>query len=365
MIRMRELNEQSVEDIATGAAILGTGGGGDPYLGKLMALSVLKRGMKIEVISLDEVPDDALIIPSAAMGTPTVLIEKISKGDEVVQAFKRLGSLYGKEVYATMPIEAGGVNSVNPLTVGAKCGIPVVDADGMGRAFPELQMTTFHVHGVHCTPMTLVDEKGNVVIIDAVDDMWAEKLARVVTVRFGGTAWVALYTMNGRQLKEAAIPGTLSLAEKIGRSIREARFEKADPVERILQVTGGYRLFEGKIVDVERRTVAGFARGEAKFEGINDYKGGRLVVQFQNENLVAVRDGEIVCSVPDLISVLGIETGLPVTTEYLRYGFRAVVIGMPCNRMWRTPEAIGVVGPRYFGYDVDYVPIEDRMRGED
>ena len=95
---MQELNKQDVEDIATGSAILGTGGGGDPYLGKLMALSVLNKGMKIKMISLDDVPDDALIIPSAAMGTPIVLIEKISKGDEVVKAFIALGKFFSKDV---------------------------------------------------------------------------------------------------------------------------------------------------------------------------------------------------------------------------------------------------------------------------
>ena len=352
-----------MEDLSTGAAILGTGGGGDPYLGKLMALSVLKKGMKIEVIPPEDVPDDALIIPTAAMGTPTVLMEKISKGDEVVQAFKRLEKYYGQEVFATMPLEAGGVNSVNPLTVGARCGIPIVDADGMGRAFPELQMTTFNVHGIPCSPMTLVDEKGNVVMLDAVDNAWAEKIARVVTIRFGGTAWISLYPMHGRDVKRAGILHTLSLARDIGRSVREARASKEDPVDAVLGITRGFRLFEGKIVDVERKTVTGFARGEAKLEGINDSAGASMLIQFQNENLVAIRDDKIVCSVPDLISLLDVDTGLPITTEYLRYGYRVVVVGMPTNEKWRTPKALEIVGPRYFGYEFDYIPIEERVKG--
>jgi len=297
------------------------------------------------------------------MGTPTVLIEKISKGDEVVQAFKRLEKYYGQEVFATMPLEAGGVNSVNPLTVGARCGIPIVDADGMGRAFPELQMTTFNVYGVPCSPMTLVDEKGNVVMLDAIDNTWAEKIARAVTIRFGGTAWISLYPMHGRDVKRAGIPHTLSLARDIGRSVREARASKEDPVDAVLGITRGFRLFEGKIVDVERKTVAGFARGEAKLEGINDSAGRSMLIQFQNENLVAIRDDEIVCSVPDLISLLDVDTGLPITTEYLRYGYRVVVVGMPTNEKWRTPEGLEVVGPRYFGYKFDYIPIEERMKG--
>jgi DUF917 family protein len=363
LISLWELDRQDVEDLATGAAILGTGGGGDPYLGKLMALSVLEKGMKIKVIDPEEVPDDALVIPSAAMGTPTVLIEKISKGTEVVEAFERLEKYFGQEVFATMPLESGGVNSVNPLTVGARCGLPIVDTDGMGRAFPELQMTTFNIYGVPCCPMTLVDEKGNVVLLDAIDNVWAEKLARVITIRYGGTAWISLYPMYGRDVKRGGIPNTLTLARDIGRSIREARAAKSDPIDAVLGITGGFRLFEGKIVDVERKTVAGFARGEARIEGLGDDSGSEMVVQFQNENLVAIKDGDIVCSVPDLISILDADTGLPITTEYLRYGYRVIAIGMPIHEKWRTPEGLKVVGPRYFGYDIDYVPIEERMRG--
>ncbi len=183
-----------------------------------------------------------------------------------------------------------------------------------------------------------------------------------MTIRFGGTAWIALYPMTGKEVKEGGIPHTISLSREIGRSMRLARAEKSDPVESILDVTKGYRLFEGKIVDVERRTVAGFARGAAKLEGLNEFEGSELVIRFQNENLVAVRNGDIVCSVPDLISVLDMDTGLPITTEYLRYGYRAVVVGMPCTEKWRTPEALRVVGPRYFGYEIEYLPIEERMR---
>lgn len=101
--------------------------------------------------------------------------------------------------------------------------------------------------------------------------------------------------------------------------------------------------------------------GEAKFEGIDDDKDSKLTVQFQNENLVAIRDGKIICSVPDLISILDVETGQPITTEHLKYGYRAVVIGMPCNEKWRNTEALKLVEPRYFKYDIDYIPIEKRV----
>lgn len=140
---MRLIGKQEIEDIAIGAALLGTGGGGDPYIGKLMALQAIEENGPVKLLDVDELPDDALVVPSAMMGAPTVMVEKIPSGEEAVGAFESLQKYLGKEVYATMPIEAGGVNSLLPFALAAQLDLPVVDADGMGRAFPELQMVTF------------------------------------------------------------------------------------------------------------------------------------------------------------------------------------------------------------------------------
>ncbi len=358
---MRRLSRQDVEDLAVGAAILGSGGGGDPYIGKLMALQVLEKGMDIILIDPKEVPDDALVLPSAGMGTPTVLIEKLPKGDEALNAFRIMEKYLGKRAYATIPIEAGGVNSTFPLVVGTTVGIPIIDADGMGRAFPELQMTVPHLCGIKVCPMSMADEKGNAVIINAINNFWAEKIARSVTIQYGGTAWICLYSMTGLEVKNATVHGTISKAIRIGNALREARKLKKDPLQAISEVTECYKLFEGKIIDVKRYVVAGFARGEAVLEGIGEYKGNRMTIEFQNENLIARIDGEVIASVPDLITVIEKETGQPVTTEYLRYGYRVAVLGMPCDERWRTTEGLKVVGPRYFGYDIEYVPIEKRV----
>ncbi|UCD71115.1 MAG: DUF917 domain-containing protein [Syntrophobacterales bacterium] len=360
---MRTLNKEDIEDLAVGAAILGTGGGGDPYLGKLTAIQALEEGHAINVVGVSEVPDDALIIPSAGMGTPTVIIEKIPRGTEIINAFKALSDYLGREVYATMPIEAGGLNSTFPLAVGAKMGIPIVDADGMGRAFPELQMTTFHIHGVPVTPMALADERDNTVLLKTCDNFWAEWIARDITVRFGGAAWIALYPMTGKELKKASIPGTLGLAQRLGAAIREARENGESPIEALLEASDGFEVFKGKIIDVERRTTGGFARGQTEIEGIDDYRGQTLTVQFQNENLVAIVGGTVSACVPDLITILDLETAIPITTEAVKYGYRCIVIGISCSEKWRSARALEVAGPRYFGYDIEYRPIS-KLREE-
>ena len=164
---------------------------------------------------------------------------------------------------------------------------------------------------------------------------------------------------TGRQLKDFAIPGTPTLCEKIGRTLREAREMHADPIAAVLEVTRGHRLFKGKVVDVERNTDGMFVRGRAVVAGLDDDKGRELVIEFQNENIIARADGRALCTSPDLIMSLDMESGTPVTTEGLKYGARIVVVGMPCDDQWRTPEGLAVVGPRAFGYDLDYVPVEE------
>jgi uncharacterized protein len=359
---MRHIDEGHLDDLAIGAAVLGTGGGGNPYLGALLAKQVIRAHGPVELVTVDEVPDDALIVPTAGMGAPTVGVEKLPRGDEHVRALRALEAVLGRPVTHTVSIEAGGSNSTVPFRVAAKIGIPVVDADGMGRAFPEIQMVTATLYGVSATPMALADEKGNTAIIDTSDNHWAERFARSLTIDMGCVAKIALYPLTCGQLKQAMIPGTISLAEELGRLIRQTRAAHSDPIAAMLDRLHGYRVFDGKIHDVERRTETGFARGQARIEGIGPDTGATLVIRFQNEHLVAVRDGQIVASVPDLIIVLDAETGAPITTEELRYGLRVTVIAAPCDDRWRTSQGLALVGPRAFGYDLDYIPVEARFR---
>ena len=358
------LDLEHLRDLARGAAILGTGGGGNPLIGRLLVEQAIREHGPIVVLDPDGLADDAFIIPTAQMGAPTVAVEKLPRGTEPVEALRALEQHVGRVADATMPIECGGINSMIPLIVAARTGLPVVDADGMGRAFPELQMATFSVYGVPGSPMAIAGENDESVIIDtASDNKRMEWLARGITIRLGGVAHIAEYSMTGAQVKRTAIPRTLSLGLALGRSVRESREKHQDPVEAMTDALSStlYNqlrvLFRGKVIDVERRTLEGFARGKARFisfDGLSE-----LVISFRNENLIAVVDGEVCCSVPDLICVLEEDTAEPITTEGLRYGQRVTVIGISTPDLMRTPEALKVFGPSCFDLDNSFVPVED------
>jgi DUF917 family protein len=175
----------------------------------------------------------------------------------------------------------------------------------------------------------------------------------------GGSAGAAGPAMSGRELKRTLIRDTITLAIEIGDAVLQARAGHRDPVDAVLAISGGQRLFRGKIVDVDRRLVGGFARGVLSIEGMGSQSGQSLTIDFQNENLIArTGEGEILAVVPDLICIVDAETAEPITTELLRYGLRIEVLGVPAPEALKSDAAMRAVGPGAFGYTaVEFVPL--------
>ena len=344
------LTADAIGDLARGAAVLGTGGGGDPYIGSLLARQALAEHGPVTVVGLDEVPDDALVLTVAMMGAPTVMVEKLPSLDEVVAPVHALGTYLGRPVTHVACAEVGGVNSTIPVAAAAALGLPLLDADGMGRAFPELQMVLPTLFGVTASPLAFSDEKGNVGVLQTVDNHWTERIARVACVEMGCSVMISGFPMSGAVAREALVDGSLSHSLAIGSGIAEARLAKTDPVTATVERLGGREFFSGKVVDVERATTTGFARGRARIEAVGDVDA--LELSFQNEHLIAQSGDETFATTPDLIIVLDAENGEPITTEGLRYGQRVRVVAAPSDPRWHTPEALAMVGPAYFGYDL-------------
>jgi|TARA_B100000315_G_scaffold235293_1_gene250089 hypothetical protein len=353
-----------IQDLARGAALLGAGGGGDPYLGSLLLEAAVAEHGAPRLINVESLADDDLLIPVAMMGAPTVLLEKFPNGGEGKRVLARLEDRIGRRATAIMAAEIGGGNALIPLMLGAQLGLPVVDGDGMGRAFPELHMVTFNIFDVSISPMAMTDEHGNVVSIDGVGGEHVERLARHVIMGMGGSGMIALYPMNGVQARQATVRGTISMAMEIGAALRNAREAGLDPFEALsdyLRSTPYYQhchaLCTGKIVDLQRETRAGFAVGRAIIE-THGRSSSTTKIEFQNEHLAAWTDGRLRASVPDLICVLDQETAEPITTEALKYGQRVHVMAIGAPPILRETRSLAVLGPQAFGYEHDFQEIE-------
>ncbi|HEY0189122.1 MAG TPA: DUF917 domain-containing protein, partial [Cellulomonas sp.] len=322
---LRAVTAAELEAIARGAALLGTGGGGDPYVGRLLAEHALGPGGSVPVVPLHELPDDAVVAAVGIIGAPTIGVEKIQGANETIDAIAALNSALPRPVTHLVCTEIGGSNSMVPIVAAARTGLPLVDADGMGRALPELQMLTPGLHGHAATPLGLSDEKGNRLVLHATDNLWAERLARSAAVTMGCSACYAMYPLSGAEARAAYIPGTLSWAYRLGLLMAEARRRHEDVAAVLADELGGAVLFRGKVVDVDRRTEGGFVVGTGRLDGVDGWAGSGFTLRFQNEHLVAERDDEVLVTTPDLVCVLDADVAAPVTTEALRYGMRVSV----------------------------------------
>jgi DUF917 family protein len=231
-----------------------------------------------------------------------------------------------------------------------------VDADGMGRAFPEVPQVTMHVAGISPNPAVMTDERGNVIVFRGISGHWMERMERAAAVEFGGAASSSEYQMTVAQARTATVRGTISLAVRIGRVLADA---EEGPVRTLAQAIRAAVLIEGKVVDVERRLTKGFVRGSATVEGLRDDSGRTLRLEIQNENLVALEGGGPLAMVPDIITVIDSQTAEAISTERIRYGQRISVIAFPCDDIWRSEGGLEIAGPRAFGYDFEYVPVEE------
>jgi DUF917 family protein len=352
---VRELEIEDIEALAVGAWILGTGGGGSPYLGLLNMRLLYARGYRVSLISPLDLADEDWVAIVSNMGAPLVGQERLADSRNIARAVEIQEGLLGSKFRAVMSLEIGGNNAIQPLMAAAHLALPVVDADTMGRAYPEAQMTSVAVGELRPYPCVLYDPRGIEAVVSKVPSWrWMERVSRKICVELGSIASTCKAPRTGREVKDWGILFTMTKAIAIGRRVREAQRRHNDPVAAILHEAVGKLLFCGKVVDVARRTTEGYLRGSVAIEGLDEYRGSRVEIAFQNEWVVAWRDTAPIAMSPDLICILDTISGEAFGTETIAYGRRVSVIALPAPPVFLTPKGLEHVGPRAFGYDLDF-----------
>ncbi|MER5950352.1 DUF917 domain-containing protein [Streptomyces sp. NPDC001904] len=364
------LTADDLDALALGCAVLGTGGGGDTGVEELAARLALDAHGSVPLVRLTDLPDDGLVLVLSSIGAPTVASEMIGSGLEAAAIRELVEEATGRKAAAVMAAEIGGANGIAAVTWAAQLGLPLVDADGMGRAFPELQMISMHVAGLACSQVFLVDALGNRATLEPTSSGWAERWARALCVASGSSAVLCDYVL-GPDDHQAVIHGTVSQALRIGRTIRATADPSpgsrphaggGEPLPALAETLGARVLISGMIEDIARDTHEGFVRGTVTIGGRGADHGREVLIALQNENLLATEAGQVLAGVPDLITVCDTATAIPVSTEALTYGQRVSVLAWPCDPLWRTPTGLAVAGPSAFGYSHPYVPVETTGR---
>lgn len=369
---------QECEDFVRGLCFMGAGGGGRPKKGLKLLLDQLEAGREIEWVDVDSLPDEAWTATVAGMGgrggegsTEKELAElgcveeKYDSLGLMVTAVRALEDSAGVKAEAIVPGEIGGGNVPAPMAAALELDLPVVDGDyAGGRAIPELPQTIPEVHGMPACPLSFVTRWGDVMILkDTVSTAMADRIGRMMTLAVYGGVGISWYLMQIKDVKEVLAAGTLTKALHVGQAIREAREKDTDPVAEAVKAVDGWLLFEGEITatEIADEQSYAFGLGTHKLKGLGSHEGHTFKIWYKNEYLLSWRDDKPFVTSPDSLIMVDLKTGEPAISYDFSVGDQVAIVGRKAHQVHRTEKGIEALGPRHFGFDLDYVPIEERV----
>jgi len=360
-------------DFVRGSCFFGTGGGGDPAWGLRMLEEDLAAGSELTWINPDDLDDLAMTCCAWGMGSIAPRDQEETRAAlarlgitapvhdrNLAVAVGELERYAGIKIEAIIPLEPGGRNTPNPLSSGARLGIPILDGDYAGRAVPEIVQILPCLAGHKPWPTALVDPYGDVTILrEAASPSMAERIGKHLAMAALGSVAMAGFLLPAWEARQLIVPGTASRSLKVGRSIREAREQGRDPIAAALEASGSRLLFRGAVVDRDWEDRDGYMFGNTRLQGGGDFRGQEMRIWFKNENHLTWLDQKPYVTSPDLIMVLDEVTGEPLTNTVIHKGMRVGVLGLAAAASLRTPEALRVLSPKWFGFDLPYTPLEE------
>lgn len=364
---IRNLTEQEAVDMVVGTGIYcSRAGDTQGYIEKVK--TAFKAGKTLQMISIEELPDSWMGVQIGGLGGGDPWPEVVKRYAHLnLKGFdpdqydpeKTLSEYIGKPFQALYSVESGQFTSA--LLRASKLGIPLIDGDPTARCVPEVPMT-FVNGGVPWAPIAGQTMFGDTFIFTKVRDAYrVEDMARALAIGSGGGVFLALNPLTGAVLKKNLAPNFHSQAGRLGRAAREAVAAKKDPVAAVVATGNGYLLFTGKVTKSDTKGDRGFSWADVEIAGSGKFSGSTYRIYNKNENMVAWRDDKFDAAAPDIIALLDPRTGWAIQSEKLDgypLGIEVAVVGIPAVPMNRTAKAAEVMGPRHFGFDIDFVPLE-------
>jgi DUF917 family protein len=317
----RILGLQDVEAAVRGGSIFAAGGGGWADHGRMLGTAAVTIGQP-ELVSMDEVPDEAYIATAAAIGAPAGTTEWQMLGVDYVKAVEMLQEALGAPIHGLMIGQNGMSSTMNAWLPGALLGTKVVDAVGDIRAHPTGDMGSIGMAGSpEATIQTAVgghrDSHSYIELVVRGATAKISPVLRKAADMSGGFIASCRNPVRASYVKKNAALGGISRALELGHAIMAAEGKGGRAViDAICKTTSGTILGEGKVT---RKAVV-YTEGAFDIGTITIRSGQRdLVLHVMNEYM-AVEDGsDRLATFPDVITTLDAD-GRPVSVGHLREG---------------------------------------------
>ena len=343
---MWQLTRDDLDTLAIGASLLGSGGGGQPYWFRALAVHAFGDRTSIPIHDADDLPADMLAVSTGLVGSLLAFHERSPQGSEFTRAVERVRREYPDANACVCNYESAGANIFAALVVAAAGVLPVVDSDGMGRALSWLDQTTFDVAGVSIAPFVCTDSHGRTVLYEDVHGRSAEQFIRAAAVDMGGWCAFAGYPMTIGVLRTAGIPGSIRRALDLGRTVEKAATRGV--VEALVCEHGARRVATGRVMDARWRRIKDGGIGSVVLRTSGDASVVRI--EARNEFLLVLVDGEMSACTPEIICMMRTRDGRPLQAEsVLAVGTEVDVVALPAPPLWERPGFRDKVVPAAFG----------------
>ena len=318
----RILGLQDVEAAIRGGSVFAAGGGGWADHGRMLGTAAVSIGQP-ELVSMNEVPDDAYIATAAAIGAPAGTTEWQMLGVDYVKAVEMLQDALGAPIYGLMIGQNGMSSTMNAWLPSALLGTKVVDAVGDLRAHPTGDMGSIGMAGSpEATIQVAVGghRKSNSYIEMVVRGATAKisPILRKAADMSGGFIASCRNPVRASYVKKNAALGGISRALELGNAILGAEANGGEAViDAICKTTSGTILGKGKVIrKAVTYTEAAFDIGTITI----DCGQRNLVLHVMNEYMaIEDGDGQRLATFPDVITTLGSD-GRPVSVGHIREG---------------------------------------------
>lgn len=336
-----------IDALAAGAALLGCGGGGTTLIGRMLCRAALAAA-PVPVTTAAALPPEAVVVHVGALGAPDIFAEQMVAPADMARAVEVLADHAGIAPAAVGVIEIGGLNAMTAIVAAAELGLPVVDGDLMGRAFPSVHGTILAARGAPIAPYALVGATGSVVLVAESSRFEAESVMVAAAGSMGGTAALALFPTPAQELAAARCDGSLSTCLNLGRAYLRRRDDDVPDLARHL---GGTVEFEGWVAEVRQRGAD--SPGAATL--VSTGGSATCRIDFRDELLQVSRDGVVVAATPAIIVALQSATGTALQVDELVLGQAVSIVTLPALHDWPA-GAEAVVGPPAFGLAAEPAP---------
>jgi DUF917 family protein len=319
------LGVEDVPALARGCTVLGSGGGGATGPAELLLRHTLEETGPVPVLDPAAVPPKAVVACVGAVGSSTVMLEKPPSGPEFVRAVRAVEQHTGTVLDAVQTLEIGGVNGLLAVAAAARLGLPLLDSDAMGRAYPRIDQNAL-LGAVPVAPLALSDPNGNVLLLAQVEDGSVQRVVRALLPALGTWAGVCLHHSTAARHREHAVRGSVSRALALGRALRHSGEDGGAAFVRAAQ---GEILFDGTVIEVLRsRGAVNRVGGVVSIRHAAD-RDRSLRLDFADEYVAAFDDGLLVANAPDVIALLDTRTWTPVGVEQIRTQQRVRLLRVP------------------------------------